>query len=56
LKKFIVGIDFGKTNVRFAIGENEPELKYFTKETYTRGSAEEMHEAITAGLMVPREQ
>lgn len=56
MKEFFIGIDFGKTNVRYAICEKEPELKYFTKETYTRGSAEEMHEAITAGLMVPREQ
>jgi glucokinase len=50
LKKFIVGIDFGKTNVRFAICENEPELKYYAKEPYSRGSAEEMHKTIFAGI------
>ena len=43
MKKFYIGIDFGKTNVRYAICENEPELKYYTKEPYSRGSAEEMH-------------
>jgi len=50
MKEFIIGIDFGKTNVRFAIGENEPELKYYTKEPYSRGSAEEMHQTIFAGI------
>jgi glucokinase len=50
MKKFYIGIDFGKTNVRYAISEGEPELKYYTKETYTRGSAEEMRKAIFAGI------
>jgi glucokinase len=50
VKKFIIGIDFGKTNVRFAISEGKPELKYSTKEVYTRGSAEEMHKAIFVGI------
>jgi predicted NBD/HSP70 family sugar kinase len=50
MKAFYIGIDFGKTNVRYAISENEPELKYYTKETYFRGSAQEMHQAIFAGI------
>ncbi|MBE0652863.1 MAG: ROK family protein, partial [Bacteroidales bacterium] len=50
MKPFYIGIDFGKTNVRYAISENEPELKYYTKETYSRGSAEEMHQTIFAGI------
>ena len=50
MKEFIIGIDFGKTNVRFAICENEPELKYYTKEPYGRGSAVEMHQTIFAGI------
>jgi glucokinase len=50
MKEFIIGIDFGKTNVRFAICEDKPELKYYTKEPYERGSAEEMHQTIFAGI------
>ncbi len=50
MKKFIIGIDFGKTNVRFAISENKPDLKYYTKEPYTRCSAKEMLDAIFAGI------
>jgi glucokinase len=50
MKNFFIGIDFGKTNVRYAIGEEKPELKYYTKEPYTRGSTEEMHKAIFAGI------
>ena len=44
MKKCIVGIDFGKTNVRFGVAEDEPELRYYTKSAYTRGSPDEMHE------------
>ncbi len=50
MKEFIIGIDFGKTNVRFAICEDQPELKYYTKQPYGRGSAEEMHQTIFAGI------
>jgi glucokinase len=50
MKPFYIGIDFGKTNVRYGICEDEPELKYYTKERYSRGSAEEMHKAIFAGI------
>lgn len=50
MKEFFIGIDFGKTNVRFAICEEKPELKYYTKESYSRGSAEEMHQAIFKGI------
>ena len=50
MKEFLIGIDFGKTNVRFAISEHEPELKCYTKEPYTRGSPEEIHKAIFTGI------
>jgi glucokinase len=50
MKEFFIGIDFGKTNVRFAISEGEPELTYYTKEPYARGSAAEMNHAIFAGI------
>lgn len=45
-----IGIDFGKTNVRFAIAEDQPELKYFTKRPYRRGTPEEMHRQIFEGI------
>ena len=50
MKEFFIGIDFGKTNVRYAISDGEPELKYYTKEPYARGSAAEMHQTIFAGI------
>ena len=45
----IAGIDFGKTNVRFAIAANAPELAYFSKRAYTRGSQEEMVRQMREG-------
>jgi glucokinase len=50
MKNCIIGIDFGKTNMRFAIAEDEPQLKYYTKRPYTRGSQEEMHKQIFEGI------
>ncbi len=44
------GIDFGKTNVRFAIAENARELAYFSKRPYTRGSHEDMRRQIREGI------
>ena len=49
-KECFIGIDFGKTNVRFAIAEDQPELKYFTKRPYERGSTDEMHRQIFEGI------
>jgi glucokinase len=49
-QKCYVGIDFGKTNVRFGIAEDQPELKYFTKRRYLRGTPEEMHRQISEGI------
>ena len=50
MKNCIIGVDFGKTNMRFAIAENEPELKYYTKRPYTRGSLHEMYTQIFNGI------
>ncbi len=50
-----IGIDFGKTNVRFAIAGDRPKLKYFTKRSYHRGSPDEMHRqifALTSGTFI----
>ena len=49
-EKCIIGIDFGKTNVRFGIAVDESELKYFTKLPYRRGSPQEMHRQIFEGI------
>lgn len=49
-EKCIIGIDFGKTNVRFGIAVDQAELKYFTKRPYRRGSPEEMHRQIFEGI------
>lgn len=51
-KGCFIGIDFGKTNVRFAIVEDQPELKYFTKRPYDRVSPDEMQGMIFAGIEV----
>jgi glucokinase len=50
MKDCFVGIDFGKTNMRFAIAEDRPELKYFAKRPYVRGTPEEMHRQIFEGI------
>jgi glucokinase len=49
-KKCFIGIDFGKTNVRFAVAKDQPELVVFTKRPYDRGSPEEMHRQIFEGI------
>ena len=48
--QFFVGIDFGKTNVRFAVSGERPELDYFAKRPYQRGSVEEMQRMIFEGI------
>jgi len=50
MKHCFIGIDFGKTNVRFGIVENEPELKYFVKRGYIRGHLNTMCQQIFAGI------
>jgi glucokinase len=46
----VIGIDFGKTNVRFAIAGEQPELKYFTKRPYLRRAPEDIHRQIFEGI------
>jgi len=50
MKQCFIGVDFGKTNVRFAVAEDEPELIYYTKRPYTRGTREEMSRQIVDGI------
>lgn len=45
-----IGIDFGKTNVRFAVAGDQPELKYFAKRSYQRGAPEEMRRQVFEGI------
>ncbi len=49
-RECFIGIDFGKTNVRFAVAEDKPELKFFTKRPYERGTPGEMHRQIFDGM------
>jgi glucokinase len=50
MKECIIGIDFGKTNMRVGIAEAPPELKHYQKRTYTRGSPDEMYQQIFDGI------
>jgi len=50
MSEFVVGIDFGKTNMRFAIAEDKPELKCYTKQPYTRGAPDVMYRQIFNGI------
>ncbi|MBT3296548.1 MAG: ROK family protein [Verrucomicrobia bacterium] len=45
-----VGVDFGKTNVRFGVAEDEPVLACYTKQPYTRGTPAEIMRQIIDGL------
>jgi glucokinase len=46
MKECFVGIDIGKTNMRVGVAGAQPELKYFAKRAYRRGSPIEMDEQI----------
>lgn len=50
MKPCFIGVDFGKTNMRFAIAEDQPELTYFTKRPYARGSQNEMLQQVFNGV------
>jgi predicted NBD/HSP70 family sugar kinase len=46
-----IGVDIGKTNMRFGLTENGPELKFYTKRTYTRESPDEFYQKIFEGIV-----
>ncbi len=50
MKNCYIGIDIGKTNMRFAITESEPELKYYTKRSYSRGSPDDFNRDVFDGI------
>ena len=50
IRKCYIGIDIGKTNMRIAVTEREPVLKYYTKRKYSRGTKEEVFNTIYKGV------
>ena len=50
MKNCYIGVDIGKTNMRFGITGDAPELKYYTKRTYTRESPGKFHQMIFDGI------
>jgi len=50
MRPCVLGIDFGKTNMRFGLAEDSPELKYFTKRAYARGSPDDIYRQIFDGI------
>lgn len=50
MKQCFIGIDFGKTNMRFAIAEDEPALTYYIKRPYTRGSPDDISRQMVDGI------
>ncbi|MCP4313803.1 MAG: ROK family protein [Bacteroidetes bacterium] len=50
MKKCYIGIDIGKTNMRFAVTEEEPVLKYYTKRKYSKDSKEGVFVKIFEGI------
>ena len=47
---FFAGIDIGKTNLRVAVAGTQPDLRYFAKRAYRRGSPAEMDEQIREAI------
>src|SRR5438105_149174 len=52
MKRCTIGIDFGKTNMRFGVSEAEPVLRYFRKQRYVRGTPEDIYRQIFEGVEV----
>ena len=50
MKQCLIGVDFVKTNLRFAIAEDEPALTYYTKRPYTRGSPDDMSRQMVEAI------
>jgi len=50
MKRHFVGVDFGKTNVRFGISEGGPVLAYYAKHPYSRPSSADLARQIIGGI------
>ncbi len=50
MKPCILGVDIGKTNIRVAISEGTPELKYYYKQPYRASSHGELEEQTFAAI------
>jgi glucokinase len=46
----ILGVDIGKSNIRVAVAEGTPELKYYCKQPYRSASAEELERQLVAAI------
>jgi len=46
----ILGIDIGKTNIRVAISEGTPELKYYCKQPYRSSTPQEFEDQLVAAI------
>lgn len=50
MKSCILGVDIGKTNIRVAISEGTPELKYYCKHPYHSSSPQEFEDQLVATI------
>jgi len=50
MAKCFVGIDIGKTNMRFAVACDEPRLKYYSKRTYIRDTPAHFFRQVFKGI------
>ena len=50
MNKCILGIDIGKTNIRAAISEGTPELKYYCKQPYRSSTPQEFEDQLVAAI------
>ena len=50
MNQCILGIDVGKSNIRVAISEGTPELKYYYKQPYHSSSAGELENQLTTAI------
>lgn len=46
----LIGVDFGKTNVRFGVSDGEPRLITYTKRPYARGTPQDITHQIVEGV------
>ena len=50
MKNCIIGVDFGKTSVRFAVSGGDAKLEFYTKQAYIRGNQEQMNKQVFEGI------
>lgn len=50
MTKCILGIDIGKSNIRVAVSEGTPELKYYCKQPYRSATPREFEDQLVAAI------